>query len=37
MFSLENGSETETVPDASEFLGSTLNIWDDDSVLIYFA
>jgi hypothetical protein len=35
MLSLENGSEIETVPDASEFLGSALNVLDDDSALIY--
>jgi hypothetical protein len=34
MFSFENGSEIETVPDLSEFLGNTLNIWDDDSALV---
>jgi hypothetical protein len=27
-FILENCSEIETVPDASEFLGITCNIWD---------
>jgi hypothetical protein len=35
MFSLEDGSEIETVPDASETLESTLNIWDDDGALVY--
>jgi hypothetical protein len=35
MFSLENGSEVETVPDASEFLESTLDIWDNDSALVF--
>jgi hypothetical protein len=36
MFSLENGPEIETVRDASEFLGNTLNIRDGDSALVYF-
>jgi hypothetical protein len=31
MFSFEDGSEMESVPDASEFLESALNIWDDYS------
>jgi hypothetical protein len=35
MFSLEDGSETETVPDAPEFLGNALDIRDDDSALVY--
>jgi hypothetical protein len=35
MFSLEDGSETKTVPDAPEFLANALNIWDDDSALVY--
>jgi hypothetical protein len=34
MFSLKDVSEVETVPNASEFLGDTLNIWDDDSALV---
>jgi hypothetical protein len=34
MFNIENGSEIETVPDASEFLASTLNIWDDDRAML---
>jgi hypothetical protein len=33
MFSLENGSVIEMVPDASEFLRSTLNIRNYDSAL----
>jgi hypothetical protein len=28
-------SVLKMVPDASEFLGSTLNLWDDDSALVY--
>jgi hypothetical protein len=35
MFNVENGSELKTVPDASEFLGSALDIRGDDSVLLY--
>jgi hypothetical protein len=35
MFSFEDGSEIETVPDASEFLGNALDIRDDDSGLVY--
>jgi hypothetical protein len=35
MFSFEDGSEMERVPDESEFLGSALNIWDDDGALVY--
>jgi hypothetical protein len=35
MFSHENGSEIETVPIAAEFLGSALNIRDNDSSLVY--
>jgi hypothetical protein len=35
MFSFENGPEIETVPSASEFLGNTLNIWDNDSALVH--
>jgi hypothetical protein len=35
MFNLENGSEIETVPDSSEFLGSTLDIRDNDSALVF--
>jgi hypothetical protein len=35
MLSLKDGSEVETVPNASEFLGDTLNIRDDDSALVY--
>jgi hypothetical protein len=34
-FSFENGSEVETVPNASEFLGSALYIRDDHSALLY--
>jgi hypothetical protein len=35
MFSSENGPDIETVHNASEFLGDTLNIRDDDSALVY--
>jgi hypothetical protein len=35
MFSFENGPDIKTVSDASEFLGGTLNIWDNDLALIY--
>jgi hypothetical protein len=35
MFSLENGSEIEMVPSASEYLGSTLDIRDNDSALVF--
>jgi hypothetical protein len=34
VFSVENGSENETVPDVYEFIRSTLYIWDDDSALV---
>jgi hypothetical protein len=34
MFSLEDGSETEMVPDEPEFLRNSLNIRDDDSALL---
>jgi hypothetical protein len=34
MFSLENDCEIEMFPDASESLGSALNLWDDDSSLV---
>jgi hypothetical protein len=30
MFSFENILDIETVSNASEFLGETLNIWDND-------
>jgi hypothetical protein len=36
MFNFENGPEIETVPNASEFLGNALSIWDNDSALVYF-
>jgi hypothetical protein len=36
MFSLENRPDIETVPDASEFLGDTLNLCDNDSALVHF-
>jgi hypothetical protein len=36
MFSFENGPDIETVPNASEFLGDTLNIWDNDRAMIYY-
>jgi uncharacterized protein YxjI len=35
MFSFENGPDIETVRNASEFLGDTFNIWDNDSALVY--
>jgi hypothetical protein len=35
MFSFENGAGIETVPNAPEYLGNTLDIWDDDSALVY--
>jgi hypothetical protein len=35
MFGFENGHDMELVSKASEFLGDTLNIWDDDSALAY--
>jgi hypothetical protein len=35
MHRFENGPDIETVPDASEFLGSALNIRDYDSALVY--
>jgi hypothetical protein len=35
MFSFENGPDIETVPSGSEFLGNTLNIWDNDHALVY--
>jgi hypothetical protein len=34
MFSFENGPYTEMVPNASESLGDTLNIWDNDHALV---
>jgi hypothetical protein len=34
MFSFENGPDIEMVSSASEFLGYTINIWDD-SALVY--
>jgi hypothetical protein len=36
MFSFENGPDIETVSNAPEFLGNTLNIWDNDSALVYY-
>jgi hypothetical protein len=33
VFSFENGLDIEMVPDASEFLEDTLNIWDTDHAL----
>jgi hypothetical protein len=30
MFSFESGDDIETVPNESEFLGNTPNIWDND-------
>jgi hypothetical protein len=36
MFSFENDPEIETVSNAPEFLGETLNIWDNHSALVYF-
>jgi hypothetical protein len=35
MFSFENGPDIEAVSNTSEFLGDTLNIWDNGSVLVY--
>jgi hypothetical protein len=35
IFNLENNSDIETVPDASEFLRNTLNLRDDVSVVVY--
>jgi hypothetical protein len=35
MFRLENSSETESLPDVSEFLGSAPNIRDGDNALVY--
>jgi hypothetical protein len=35
MFSFENGPDIETISNASEFLGDTLNIWNNDSALVY--
>jgi hypothetical protein len=35
MSSFEDGSEMETVPGASEFLGNAHNIWADDRALVY--
>jgi hypothetical protein len=35
MFSFENGPDIETVPNASELLGDTLNIWDKNHALVY--
>jgi hypothetical protein len=36
MFSLENGSEIETVPDASEFKNVFAFLQDDKRVSVYF-
>jgi hypothetical protein len=36
MFSFESGPDIEMVSSASEFLGNTLNTWDNDSALVYF-
>jgi hypothetical protein len=35
MFRFENCPDIETVPNESEFLGDTVNIWDNDSALVY--
>jgi hypothetical protein len=35
MFSFENCPDIEMVSNASEFLWNTLNIWDNDSDLVY--
>jgi hypothetical protein len=35
MFRFENSPHIETVSNASEFLGDTLNMWDNDSALVY--
>jgi hypothetical protein len=37
MFSCENGPGIETVSNVSEFLEDTLNICDNDSVLVYLS
>jgi hypothetical protein len=34
IFSFENGPDIEMVSSASEFLGDTLNIWDNDCALV---
>jgi hypothetical protein len=36
MFSFENDPDIETLSNASEFLGDTFNIWDNDSDLVYW-
>jgi hypothetical protein len=35
MFSFENGTEIEMASNASEFLGTVLNIWDNDIAMVY--
>jgi hypothetical protein len=35
MFSFENNPGIYTISSASEFLGDTINIWDNDSALVY--
>jgi hypothetical protein len=36
MFSYENDPDIEMVSNVSEFLGDTLNIWDNDSALEHY-
>jgi hypothetical protein len=36
MFSFANGSEIETVPNASQFLGDVPDIWENDHAMVYF-
>jgi hypothetical protein len=36
MFRLKDGSKIETVPNAAELLGVTLDIRDDDSALVFY-
>jgi hypothetical protein len=36
MFDFENVPDIETVSIVSHFLGGTLNIWENDSALVYF-
>jgi hypothetical protein len=35
MFSFEECPDIETVPNVSEFLGNTFNIWDNDRALLH--
>jgi hypothetical protein len=36
LFSFENSPYAETLSNASEFIGDTLNIWYNDGALVYF-